>query len=109
MTIQAIKESCKLACRISSNAIDDEILDIINSAFYDLEISGVSTAEGEPYSASNADQLVITAIKTYVKLHLGDLLSDNEANRLTMAYNDQKATLKMRNYSDSTYHEEEES
>lgn len=101
MTHEQLLTACKLACRISSNTLDDEFTDLINAAYLDLEISGVADINGIPYDVENSDQLVITAIKTYVKLHLGDLLDDASAKRLEESYWFQKAQLKMRNHSDA--------
>ena len=98
--------SCRLACRVSSNALDSELEELIDAAFLDLEISGVADVNGQPYTVTSADQLVITAVKTYVKLNLGDVLENTEAERLTRSYEMQKATLKMRNYSSSVISEE---
>ena len=58
MTKEALITACKLACRISGDAINSEISDLIDAAFYDLEISGVSTVEGVAYTVENADALV---------------------------------------------------
>lgn len=93
--------SCKLACRVSSNKIDDEVSELIDAAFLDLEISGVADVTGQPYTIESADQLVITAVKTYVKLNMGDVLDNAEAERLTRSYDNQKAQLTMRNHSSS--------
>ena len=93
--------SCKLACRIFSPVLDDEFNDLIDAAFLDLEISGVADVNGQPYTVTTADQLVITAVKTYVKLNLGDILDNTEAERLARSYDNQKAQLKMRNHSSS--------
>ena len=109
MTQAQLLAACKLACRISSSTLDSEFIDLIESAFYDLEISGIYTTEGKPYTVETVDQLVVTAIKTYVKLHLGDLLDDATAKRLEEAYYFQKATLKMRCHSNSQYQGGEES
>ena len=98
--------SCKLACRVSSTALDNELEELIDAAFLDLEISGIADVNGQPYTVTSADQLVITAVKTYVKLNLGDVLENTEAERLTRSYEMQKATLKMRNYSSSVISEE---
>lgn len=103
MTQAQILAACKLACRISSNAMDAEFSDLIESAYFDLEISGIADTLGNPYTEETTDQLVLTAIKTYVKLHFGDLLDENAAKRLDEAYWTQKAQLKMRTHSDSSY------
>lgn len=99
MTKEQLLAATKLACRISSTALDDEISSLIDAAYYDLEISGVANKDGVIYEPLNSDALVITAVKTYVKLNLGDLLSDAEARRLTESYWMQKAKLKMRVHS----------
>ena len=99
MTKNAILAACKLACRISGNFLDEEISDLIDAAFYDLEISGVATVNGTPYTATTADQLVITAVKTYVKCHLGDLVDATMLDKLSLSYDNQKAQLKMRVHS----------
>ena len=101
MTYEALLTQVKIACRILSDSYDDELTDLINSAFYDLEISGVANTEGVPYVVETADNLVVTAVKTYVKLNFGDLLSDNQWDRLKASYDEQKAQLKMRNHSDA--------
>lgn len=101
MTKAQLLAACKLSCRIASTALDDEFNDLIDAAFLDLEISGVADINGIPYDVESADQLVITAIKTYVKLHLGDLLDEATAKRLEESYWYQVAKLKMRNHSDA--------
>ena len=107
MTKAQILAACKLACRISSTSLDSEFSDLIDAAYYDLEISGVADISDQPYTPSTSDQLVVTAVKTYVKLHMGDLLDSAEAERLETSYWNQKAQLKMRNYSSSVIPEEE--
>lgn len=102
MTKNALISACKLACRISGDFLNEEISDLIDSAFYDLEISGVASSDGTPYTADNSDSLVITAVKTYVKINLGDLIDSSEMlQKLSLSYDNQKAQLKMRRWSDS--------
>ena len=115
MTQAQLLASCKLACRVSSVALDPEFNELIEAAFYDLEISGVADSTGKAYTVETADQLVVNAIKTFVKLNLGDLLSSNSSTGMGMwtqlekSYEMQKATLKMRVHSDSTYEGGDES
>lgn len=102
MTKNALVTACKLACRISGDFLNDEISELIDSAFYDLEISGVANVEGLPYTAENSDALVLTAVKTYVKINLGDLINSSDMlEKLSKSYDNQKAQLKMRNWSSS--------
>lgn len=104
MTQEALLQAVRFACRITTTTLDTEIQELINAAFYDLEISDVADMAGAPYTVLTADQLVVTVIKTYVKLHLGDLISDQNAwKNLKDSYDEQKAQLKMRKFSDSSY------
>lgn len=102
MTQEQLLAQVKIACRVLSDTTDDELNELISSAFYDLEISGVADTEGNPYYVETADDLVVTAVKTYVKIHFGDLITDSQWDRLKASYDEQKAQLKMRNHSDSS-------
>lgn len=101
MTQAQILAACKLACRISSDSLDKEFNELIAAAYLDLEESGVATTDGTPYTPDNSDQLVVTAVKTFVKLHMGDLLDNNEALRLEESYWNQVAKLRNRRFSSS--------
>lgn len=107
MTMESLLLSVRLACRIMDDTLDAEIRELISAGFYDLEISGVADVNGDPYTAETADQLVTTAIKNYVKLNTGDLISDtNYWAKLKSSYDEQKAQLKMRTHSSSSYTED---
>lgn len=75
----------KLALRITTSAFDDEITGLINAAYGDLGLVGIS-----PAALSSADELVTTAVITYVKLHFGD---PTDPDRLKKSYDEQKAQL----------------
>lgn len=75
----------KLALRITTNAFDDEITGLINAALGDLGLVGINRAV-----LDSADELVITAVITYVKLHFGD---PSDPDRLKRSYDEQKAQL----------------
>ena len=77
----------KLRLRITTDAFDDEITDLINSALADLGIAGV---DGENAIIGNA--LVLTAVSTYVKMMFGE---PDEYDRLKKSYDEQKAQLSM--------------
>lgn len=77
----------KLALRISTNAFDDELNGLINSALLDLGVAGVAEFKSE-----TTDELIITAVITYCKLHFGEC--DNY-DRLKASYDEQKAQLSM--------------
>ena len=77
--------SVKRSLRVTTTAFDDEIRELIMAAMADLGIAGVV-----PPSAENP--LILTAIKTYVKVRFG---SPDEYERLKAAYDEQKAQLSM--------------
>ena len=78
-------DKVKLALRITTNAFDSEIADLIDSALADLGIAGVVNLD-------NADPLIIRAVVTYCKVNFGSP-EDGEYNRLKAAYDEQKAQL----------------
>jgi len=57
-------EKIKKSLRISNNAFDDEISDLIDSALIDLKISGVVKQD-------ETDPLIIRAVTIYCKAHFG--------------------------------------
>lgn len=75
----------KLALRLTTNAYDSDIQDLIDAAKLDLGIAGVVLPTA-------LDAVCERAIITYCKLHfLG--LSENEWDRLKASYDEQKAQL----------------
>lgn len=76
-------DKVKLALRITTNAFDDELTDLISAARLDLGIAGVVVPE-------EIDALVGRAIITYCRVHFG---SPDEYDRLKAAYDEQKAQL----------------
>ena len=82
----------KLALRITTNAFDTEITDLINAALKDLGIAGV--IHGVTTTSTTFDALVIRAVITYCKVHFGDIDSA-EYDRLKASYDEQKAQMMM--------------
>ena len=76
----------KKALRITADAFDDELKQLIAAALADLRIAGVTQAQQE-------DPLIERAVITYCKLHFGD--AGGEYDRLKAAYDEQKAQLSM--------------
>jgi len=76
----------KTALRVTTDAYDDEITSLMDSAEADLGIAGVDYAD--------VDDIVATAIKTYCKLHFRQL-GDTEYRNLKASYDEQKAQLSM--------------
>lgn len=78
-------EKIKLSLRITTDAFDSEIQDLISAAMLDLGLAGV---EGE--NVVQDDALIIRAVTTYCRLHFG---APDEYDRLKASYDEQKAQL----------------
>lgn len=78
-------DKVKLALRITTNAFDEEIADLIEAALKDLGIAGVTNDD-------ITDPLIIRAVITYCKCHFGE---PDEYDRLKRSYDEQKAQMSM--------------
>lgn len=78
-------ERVKLSLRITTDAFDDELDQLIASAQLDLGIAGVII----PYCL---DALVTQAIVTYCRMHFGQ---PDDYDRIKKSYDEQKAQLQM--------------
>lgn len=78
-----ILSAVKMALRISTNAFDMQLQDLVEAAKLDLGIAGVVLP-------SAMDAIVRTAIITYVRLHFGQ---PDDYDRLKRSYDEQKAQL----------------
>lgn len=79
-------EAVKKALRISASTTiyDDDVQDLIDAALLDLGIAGIAAYE--------TDKLVLMAVKTYCRMHFGNVAMD-EYDRLAKSYDVQKAQL----------------
>lgn len=84
-------EDAKLALRVSTNAFDSEITDLINAASIDLSVAGVVPGTVTT-STTSVDALVKKAVITYVKMHFGE---PDQYDRLKASYDEQKAQMSM--------------
>ena len=78
-----ILSAVKMALRLSTNAFDMQLQDLVEAAKLDLGIAGVALP-------STMDAIVRTAIITYVRLHFGQ---PDDYDRLKRSYDEQKAQL----------------
>lgn len=78
-------EKVKMALRITTDAYNDELNDLIDAAKSDLGIAGVVVPE-------TIDAICTRAIITYCKLHFGQ---PDDYDRLKASYDEQKAQLSM--------------
>ena len=76
-----------MALRLSSEAYEPELLDLIDAAKIDLGIAGVEVP-------STMDPIVRRAIITYCKVHFSGS-ADDDYDRLKKSYDEQKAQLSM--------------
>lgn len=74
----------KMALRVTTDAFDSEITDLISAACADLGIVGVTA------TSSTTDAILIRAIITYCRLHFGQ---PDDYDRLKASYDEQKAQL----------------
>lgn len=77
-------EKIKTALRLNSRAYDAEIVGLMNAAYADLGIAGISTEEKEN------DPLIVRAVITYCRANFG---SPSDYDRLKASYDEQKAQL----------------
>lgn len=77
-------ELVKMALRVTTDAYDSEINNLISAAELDLGIAGVSY--------ENVDDIVTQAITTYCRLHFGRV-DDKRFELLKKSYDEQKAQL----------------
>ena len=76
-------DKVKLALRISTDAYNDELNDLIDAALADLGVAGVVNHD-------TSDPLICRAVITYCRLNFG---SPADFDRLQAAYNGQKGQL----------------
>lgn len=78
-----IIDKVKMALRISTDAFDSELTDLIAAARLDLGVAGVVVPE-------TLDELVARAVVTYCKMSFG---LPEDYDRLKRSYDEQKAQL----------------
>lgn len=89
MNEQTLLEKVKLSARISGNAFDEDVQDMIDSAREELVQSGVSRTKAD----SIEDPLIVRAIKLYVKANFG--IDSPNAYRFQSSFNSLKRHLSM--------------
>ena len=74
----------KQSLRITHDALDDEIIDLIDAAKLDLSISGVQVID-------DTDALILRAVTLYSKAHFG--LSNEDSEKYLRGYTSLKIHL----------------
>lgn len=80
-----ILSAVKLALRITTEAFDTELTDLISAALADLGIAGVTNQD-------TSDPLVRRAVTTYCRMNFGQ---PDDYDRLRASYWEQKAQMAM--------------
>lgn len=95
----ALLDDVKVACRVTSDAYNGELSDLIISAFADI---GITDVRGELLTEATAPPLVKQAVKTYCRInHPYEGMDAAVLERLKSSYDEQKAQLLMSsNYTD---------
>ena len=99
---QILLDKAKLALRITTDAFDSELRDLIHAAELDLHTAGVAfrqqvTGEFSGVTTKEPDPLITRAVVLYCKLYFGTPDKDGVQawDRLKAAYDDLKAQLSM--------------
>lgn len=82
----------KLALRVTTDAFDVELNQLIDACIADLRIAGISTETiGTEYLS---EPMVVMAVTTYCKINFGKI-DGAEYDRLKASYDEQKKQLSM--------------
>ena len=87
----ALLDDVKMACRVTTDAYNDELTELIESAFADMGITDICESL---LTAESCPPLVKMAVKTYCKMNFGTV-EDGEYDRLKASYDEQKAQMLM--------------
>jgi uncharacterized phage protein (predicted DNA packaging) len=79
-------DKVRKSLRITHNALDDEIQDLIESALLDLQLSGVQKTE-------ITDPLIIRAVTIYCKANFG--FDNPDSEKLNQSYTSLKTHLSL--------------
>ena len=88
----AIIDKVKAACRVTSDAYNGELNDLISAALKDI---GITDVKGELLTdPETVAPLILRAVITYCKMNFG-FLSTDQYNKFKASYDEQKAQLLM--------------
>ena len=87
----ALLDDVKQACRVTSDAYNTELTDLITAALADI---GITDVQSDYLVSADPGPLIKMAVKTYCKMNFGTL-EDSYYDRLKASYDEQKAQLLM--------------
>ena len=82
-------QKAKLALRVSNDAFDDEITNLIESAKLDLQLGGIT----ETSLGVTVDPIIERAIMTYCRAHFG--MANPDSEKYSESYEHQRRKLAM--------------
>ena len=85
--INEILAKVKLSLRLTTDAFDSQLVDLIQAALIDLSIAGANGEEVKP-----ENPLVMVAIATYCKMNFKEM-DASEYDKLKKSYDEQKAQM----------------
>ena len=90
--METLLSKVKLALRVTTDAFDSELNQLIDACIADLRIAGISTETiGTEYLS---EPMVVMAVTTYCKINFGKI-DGAEYDRLKASYDEQKKQLSM--------------
>lgn len=90
--METLLSKVKLALRVTTNAFDAELSQLIDACIADLRIAGISTETiGTEYLS---EPMVVMAVTTFCKINFGKI-DGAEYDRLKASYDEQKKQLGM--------------
>lgn len=87
----ALLDKVKAACRVTSTAYNDELVDMIEAALADM---GITDIKPEVLTVFDTDPLIQRAVITYCRMNFG-YQDDINYDRLKASYDEQKSQLLM--------------
>lgn len=87
----ALLDKVKAACRVTSTAYNDELVDMIEAALADMGITDIKPAV---LTVFDTDPLIQRAVITYCRMNFG-YQDDINYDRLKASYDEQKSQLLM--------------
>lgn len=90
----ALLDKVKVACRVTSDAYNDELTDLISAALADIGIPDINA--DLLTDTESLMPLVQRAVITYCKMNFGyATLAEDQYDRLKASYDEQKAQMLM--------------
>lgn len=87
----ALLDDVKVACRVTTDTFDNELLDLIAAGFADI---GITDVRASLLTEGTCPALIRRAVLTYCRMNFGQV-DDGFYDRLKASYDEQKSQLLM--------------